>query len=202
MQFYVIQDKVPLATFFMTHRRVDMSSPWTTRLSACIVPLMLTSTPLLAASADSTQKPQLIVSEAGEIMAPQIQSSEGGNFLQQNKSKPGVVTLADGLQYKIIEKGHGKKPTLNDTVTVDYEGKLVDGTEFDSSYKRGQPATFPVNGVIPGWTEALQLMPVGSTWELYIPAELAYGEQGAPPQIGPNQTLIFKVKLISIEKAA
>lgn len=122
------------------------------------------------------------------------------SFLDKNKTKPGVTTLPDGLQYKIITPGKGEKPKLNDTVTVNYEGKLTDGTEFDSSYKRGQPATFPVSGVIAGWTEALQMMPVGSTWELFIPATLAYGENGAPPAIGPNETLIFKVHLISINK--
>jgi FKBP-type peptidyl-prolyl cis-trans isomerase FklB len=128
------------------------------------------------------------------------QPSAGMAFLHQNKLKKGVVTLPDGLQYKIIKKGNGGRPSLTDTVTVNYVGKLVDGTEFDSSYKRGEPATFPVNGVIPGWTEALQLMTKGSTWELYIPAELAYGAQGVPPTIGPNEILIFKVDLIDIKK--
>lgn len=127
--------------------------------------------------------------------------SAGEAFLAANKSKPGVVTLPDGLQYKVLVKGDGPSPSANDTVTVDYAGTLVNGTEFDSSYKRGQPATFPVNGVIAGWTEALQLMRVGATWELYIPASLAYGQDGAPPVIGPNETLIFKVKLISINKS-
>lgn len=126
--------------------------------------------------------------------------SLGAAFLATNKTKPGVVTLPDGLQYKIITEGKGPKPSDMDTVVVDYEGKLIDGTEFDSSYKRGEPATFPVSGVIPGWTEALKLMRAGSTWELYIPANLAYGEQGAPPVIGPNQTLIFKVHLIEVKK--
>lgn len=124
----------------------------------------------------------------------------GDAFLAANKKKPGVVTLPDGLQYKVLNKGTGAQPTTNDTVTVNYAGHLINGKEFDSSYKRGEPATFPVTGVIPGWTEALQLMKVGSTWELYIPASLAYGEQGAPPSIGPNETLIFKVNLISINK--
>ena len=123
----------------------------------------------------------------------------GEAFLSANKSKPGVITLPDGLQYKVIIKGKGPTPKSTDTVTVNYAGTLIDGTEFDSSYKRGQPATFPVNGVIPGWTEALQKMPVGSTYELYIPASLAYGLDGAPPSIGPNETLIFKVDLISIK---
>lgn len=124
----------------------------------------------------------------------------GEVFLLANKAKPGVVTLQDGLQYKVIKKGQGKKPTDSDVVKVNYAGTLIDGTEFDSSYKRNEPASFPVGGVIPGWTEALKLMNVGSTWELYIPASLAYGEAGAPPAIGPNQTLIFKVELLGIEK--
>lgn len=124
----------------------------------------------------------------------------GAAFLEKNKANPGVVTLPDGLQYKVIKEGKGVKPKMNDTVTVNYEGKLIDGTEFDSSYKRGEPATFPVSGVIAGWTEALQLMKTGSVWELYIPANLAYGEYGAPPVIGPNETLIFKVELIDVKK--
>jgi FKBP-type peptidyl-prolyl cis-trans isomerase FklB len=122
----------------------------------------------------------------------------GEKFLADNKNNKGVVTLPNGLQYKILEEGTGKKPTANDTVTVDYEGRLVNGKVFDSSYKRGQPASFPVNGVIPGWTQALQLMPEGSTWDLFIPANLAYGSRGVPG-IGPNQTLIFIVPLIKIK---
>ncbi len=124
----------------------------------------------------------------------------GAAFLAANQKKPGVVTLPDGLQYKVIVEGKGEKPTQTDTVTVHYAGTLINGKEFDSSYKRGEPATFPVGGVIAGWTEALQLMPVGSTWELFIPASLAYGEQGAGGVIGPNETLIFKVQLISVKK--
>jgi FKBP-type peptidyl-prolyl cis-trans isomerase FklB len=124
----------------------------------------------------------------------------GQTFLDNNKTKPGVVTLPDGLQYKVLKEGSGEKPNANDTVTVNYAGTLIDGTEFDSSYKRGEPISFPLNGVIPGWTEALQLMKVGSTWELYIPADLAYGANGVPPVIGPNQTLIFKVELLGIKK--
>lgn len=127
--------------------------------------------------------------------------SEGEAFLLANKNKPGVVTLPDGLQYKVITEGTGPIPTDTDMVTVHYEGKLIDGSEFDSSYKRGQPATFPVNGVIKGWVEALKLMKSGSTWELYIPASLAYGDHGVPPVIGPNQVLVFKVNLISVNKA-
>jgi len=128
-------------------------------------------------------------------------TADGTAFLAANKTKQGVVTLPDGLQYKILSPGKkGTKPTDSDVVTVDYVGTLIDGTEFDSSYKRHQPAVFEVAGVIPGWVEALKLMNVGATWELYIPAQLAYGEQGAPPLIGPNQTLVFKVHLISVRK--
>jgi FKBP-type peptidyl-prolyl cis-trans isomerase FklB len=125
---------------------------------------------------------------------------EGEDFLAENKKKEGVVTLPSGLQYKIIKPGTGKSPKATDSVSVHYKGTLIDGTEFDSSYKRGQAATFPVNGVIAGWTEALQLMKEGATWKLFIPANLAYGERGAPPTIGPNATLIFEVELVSIAK--
>ena len=124
---------------------------------------------------------------------------EGEAFLAENKKKKGVVTLPSGLQYKIITAGTGKKPKATDTVTTNYKGTLIDGTEFDSSYKRGQPASFPVGGVIPGWTEALQLMPVGSKWQLFVPSTLAYGPRGAGQQIGPNATLIFEVELLSIQ---
>lgn len=125
---------------------------------------------------------------------------EGEVFLAENKKKEGVVTLASGLQYKVIKKGSGKKPKATDTVTTHYKGTLIDGTEFDSSYKRGQPVSFPVNGVIAGWTEALQLMEEGAKWQLFIPSLLAYGERGAGPQIGPNATLIFEVELISVQE--
>jgi FKBP-type peptidyl-prolyl cis-trans isomerase FklB len=125
---------------------------------------------------------------------------EGEAFLAQNKTKAGVKTLPSGLQYKVITEGKGKTPKANDTVTVQYKGTLIDGTEFDSSYKRGQPATFPVNGVIKGWTEALQLMKEGSKWQLFIPADLAYGASGTPGgPIGPNAVLIFDVELVSIK---
>lgn len=124
---------------------------------------------------------------------------QGVQFMEQNKNKKGIVALPSGLQYEVLTAGTGKKPGKNDIVTVDYEGRLIDGQVFDSSYKRGQPATFPVNGVIEGWQEALQLMNTGSTWMLYIPATLAYGEAGAGEVIGPNETLIFKVHLISIK---
>ena len=124
----------------------------------------------------------------------------GQKFLAQNKTKDGVKTLKDGLQYKVIKKGDGAQPDANDSVTVDYTGKLIDGTVFDSSKKRGKPVTFPVNAVIPGWTEALQLMHAGGEYKLFIPPDLAYGERGAGSQIGPNETLIFDVKLISVDK--
>lgn len=126
--------------------------------------------------------------------------AEGDAFLAANKTKEGVVTLPDGLQYKVLTQGTGPKPSLTDTVTVNYKGTLINGKEFDSSYKRGQPATFPVGGVIKGWTEALQLMPVGSKWELWIPATLAYGEQQRGPDISPNSTLVFEVELLSIQE--
>ena len=125
---------------------------------------------------------------------------DGEAFLAENKKKDGVKALPSGLQYKVIKKGSGKKPTSSDTVTTNYRGTLIDGTEFDSSYRRGQPATFPVKGVIPGWTEALQLMEVGSKWQLFIPSNLAYGERGAAPSIGPNATLIFEIELVSIQE--
>lgn len=125
--------------------------------------------------------------------------TEGDAFLAANKSKEGVVTLPSGLQYKIITQGTGPKPKTDDTVKCNYRGTLINGTEFDSSYKRGEPATFPVGGVIKGWTEALQLMPVGSKWQLFVPSNLAYAERGAGADIGPNATLIFEVELISIE---
>jgi FKBP-type peptidyl-prolyl cis-trans isomerase len=123
---------------------------------------------------------------------------DGESFLAANKTKEGVKVLPDGLQYKVLTEGNGPKPTASDTVTVNYRGTLINGTEFDSSYKRGQPASFPVGGVIKGWTEALQLMPVGSKWQLFIPSDLAYGDRGAGGDIGPGQTLIFEVELLSI----
>ena len=125
---------------------------------------------------------------------------KGDAFLAANKAKAGVVTLASGLQYKIITPGKGAKPAKEDEVTVEYTGKLIDGTVFDSTDKAGKPATFKVTQVIPGWTEALQLMPAGSTWEIYVPANLAYGARNVGGPIGPNETLIFNVHLISVKK--
>jgi len=122
----------------------------------------------------------------------------GEDFLAENAQKPGVIVLPDGLQYKVLREGEGPKPSLTDTVKVNYHGTLIDGTVFDSSYERGEPAVFPVNGVIKGWQEALQMMPVGSKWKLFIPADLAYGDQGAPPYIAGGSTLIFEVELLEI----
>jgi FKBP-type peptidyl-prolyl cis-trans isomerase FklB len=136
--------------------------------------------------------------EEAKIMGA-ANKAQGDAFLAENKTKEGVVTLPSGLQYKIITAGTGPKPTTADTVICNYRGTLLDGKEFDSSYKRGQPATFPVARVIKGWTEALQLMPVGSKWQLFIPPGLAYAERGAGADIGPNSTLIFEVELISIQ---
>ncbi len=128
-------------------------------------------------------------------------SKEGSDFLSANKTKEGVKTTPSGLQYKVVSLGKGtKSPTLNDTVTANYRGTLVNGTEFDSSAKHGAPATFPVGKVIPGWTEVLQLMKEGDKFQVFIPASLAYGERSPSPLIGPNSTLIFDIELVSIEK--
>jgi len=126
----------------------------------------------------------------------------GQAFLETNKKKAGVTVLPSGLQYKVISTGSGKQPKSTDTVVAHYRGTLIDGTEFDSSFKRNEPATFPVNGVIKGWQEALALMKEGSKWQIYIPAELAYGAQGAGHAIGPNQALIFDIELITVNTAA
>jgi FKBP-type peptidyl-prolyl cis-trans isomerase len=135
-------------------------------------------------------------------LAGESNQKAGDTFLTENKTKEGVVALPSGLQYKIVTAGTGPKPAETDSVVCNYRGTLLDGTEFDSSYKRGQPATFPVNGVIKGWTEALQLMPVGSKWQLFVPPDLAYGARGAGGEIGPNATLLFEVELISIQEKA
>ncbi len=132
--------------------------------------------------------------------AASANKTEGEAFLAANKSKDGVVTLPSGLQYKILTAGTGPKPTASDSVKCNYKGTLIDGKEFDSSYKRGQPATFAVGQVIKGWTEALELMPVGSKWQIFVPSSLGYGERGAGAEIGPGATLIFEVELLSIEE--
>ena len=143
---------------------------------------------------DMRKKQQELAQQLGDA-----NKKEGAAFLEANKTKEGVVTLPSGLQYKVLQEGTGPKPAATDTVVCNYRGTLLDNTEFDSSYKRGQPVSFPVTGVIKGWTEALQLMPVGSKWQVFVPAELAYGDRGAGGQISPNATLIFEVELLSIQ---
>lgn len=146
------------------------------------------------------QKKMLMKRLAQYKKSAEKNKKEGDAFLKANKAKPGVVTLASGLQYKVLAKGAGQSPTKEDAVTVEYTGKLLNGKVFDSSDKAGKPATFKVTQVIPGWTEALQLMKVGSKWEIYVPSKLAYGARGIGGPIGPNETLVFQIKLISIEK--
>jgi FKBP-type peptidyl-prolyl cis-trans isomerase FklB len=151
---------------------------------------------LMQLQKEMQEKQQAKAAQEGEA-----NKKEGDAFLAANKTKEGVVTLPSGLQYKILTTGTGPKPTASDSVVCNYKGTLINGSEFDSSYKRGEPATFPVTGVIKGWTEALQLMPVGSKWQLFIPPDLAYGPRGTPGgPIGPNATLIFEVELISIKE--
>lgn len=127
---------------------------------------------------------------------------DGNKFLEENKKKPGVTTLPSGLQYRVVQAGTGSKPTATDTVVTHYSGKFIDGKEFDSSYSRGEPAEFQVNAVIPGWTEALQLMQPGAKWEIVVPAKLGYGENGVGRIIGPNATLVFDIELLSINNAS
>ena len=154
-------------------------------------------------------KPQLTQDQVKDVMAQfekdmeqkqkeagEKNKTEGAKFLEENKKTEGVKTTASGLEYKVEKEGTGAQPKPTDMVTVNYRGTLINGTEFDSSYKRGQPATFPVNGVIKGWTEALQLMKVGSKYQVVVPANLAYGERAVSPEIGPNATLIFEVELL------
>ena len=154
--------------------------------------------------------PEIAPAEANKILQAYFEKLQnergdaaktaGEKFLAENREQPGVVTLPSGLQYKVITAGNGPVPKASDTVRCHYEGRLVDGTVFDSSYRRKQPADFPVKGVIAGWVEALQLMPVGSKWQLFIPSELAYGEHGAGQSIGPNETLVFDIELLDIIK--
>jgi len=159
-------------------------------------------------------KPQLTTDQVKETMAAfekdmtekqkvagEKNAAEGTKFLEENKKKEGVKTTASGLQYKSIKEGTGAQPKGNDTVTVNYRGTLINGTEFDSSYKRGQPATFPLNGVIKGWTEGLQLMKAGSKYQLFVPPNLAYGDRAVGPDISANSTLIFDVELIGVKPA-
>ncbi|MEI6817106.1 MAG: FKBP-type peptidyl-prolyl cis-trans isomerase [Bacteroidota bacterium] len=143
---------------------------------------------------------QIVQGYVGSVKAKQgdEQKKVGQKFLDENKGKPGVVTTASGLQYQIIKAGTGPKPLATDTVSTNYTGTLIDGTVFDSSERTGKPVSFPVGGVIKGWTEALLMMPKGSKWKLFIPSDLAYGDRGAGGQIGPNATLIFDIELVAI----
>ncbi len=144
---------------------------------------------------------KIIAAKSPELMKQDAERNrqEGEAFLAQNSRKDGVRTLPSGLQYRVMRAGTGRTPKLTDTVSVNYRGTFIDGTEFDSSYRRGQPFVFQVNKMIKGWVEALQMMSVGAKWQLFIPSRLAYGEQGAPPAIGPNATLIYEVELLSIK---
>lgn len=151
----------------------------------------------------SYQEAQNVINEYFQNLQAKLSEktiAEGKAFLETNGKRPEVITLKSGLQYEIIKEGNGAVPTANNTVNVHYHGTLIDGTVFDSSVRRGEPATFGVTQVIAGWVEALQLMPVGSKWKLYIPSNLAYGAQGAGQHIGPHTTLIFEVELLGIEK--
>ncbi len=150
---------------------------------------------MMAKQQAKMQHMQDSISKAGEK-----NKSAGDEFLAQNKTKPGVVTLPSGLQYQVITEGSGATPSATDEVTVHYRGTLIDGTVFDSSIERGEPVTFNVNGVIPGWTEALKLMKVGSKWKLFIPADLAYGSNPPDPKIGANSVLLFDIELLGIQK--
>jgi FKBP-type peptidyl-prolyl cis-trans isomerase FklB len=159
----------------------------------------------LALSQDEMQQvmaefQQRMMAQQQELLRKEAETNlaEGTAFLDENKKKPGVVVLPSGLQYKVLEEGTGRTPTESDRVKAHYRGTFVNGEEFDSSYKRNQPAEFPVKGVIAGWTEALKLMKEGAKWQLFIPANLAYGERGRPPSMPPNSTLIFEVELIEV----
>ena len=152
-----------------------------------------------AASAENTEQPKKTENPKMAENSPPAESNKGEKFLAENKTKEGVITTASGLQYKVLTEGSGKSPTATDTVVCHYRGTLLDGTEFDSSYKRGEPAEFPLNRVIPGWTEGVQLMKEGAKYQFFIPSNLAYGPRGAGGVIGPDATLIFEVELIKIK---
>ena len=156
-----------------------MTTPLLSTLRTALAALLLTTTVCATRAETPTEKAE--------------------KFLMENKDKEGVKTLPSGLQYKVIKDGEGATPKLTDTVVTHYRGTLLDGSEFDSSYKRKEPATFPVSGVIKGWTEALQLMKEAAKWTLYVPANLAYGARGYPPVIGPNETLIFEIELLKVK---
>jgi FKBP-type peptidyl-prolyl cis-trans isomerase FklB len=161
-------------------------------------PVLLTEEEMQKAMMEFQQE-MMAAQEKRMAEATQKNLQEGEAFLAENAKKEGVTVLPSGLQYRVIEAGKGKTPTAKNTVTVHYRGRLIDGTEFDSSHERGEPATFPVAGVIPGWTEALQLMQEGAKWELFIPPSLAYGERGAGQVIGPNAVLVFEVELLKVQ---
>ena len=162
-------------------------------------PLQLSESEFRAVYAAFQKQAVSKMSHARSVVALENQQA-GQKFLEENKSKPGVVELPDGLQYKVIKTGDGAMPTDEDTVTANYRGTLVDGTEFDSSYKRNEPAKFKLRSTIAGWREALKMMPVGSKWEIYVPAELAYSKQSVGNTIGPNSSLIFEIELLGIDK--
>lgn len=159
---------------------------------------MLTEDQARQAIADFQKAQMAKQAETMKILSEK-NKADGEKFLAENAKKEGVKVLPSGLQYKELTPGTGKSPKSTDTVTTHYKGTLIDGAEFDSSYKRGEPATFPVSGVIPGWTEALQLMKEGAKWQLFIPSKLAYGEKGVGQVIGPNATLIFEVELLTVK---
>ncbi len=170
-----------------------------TRQSARVVQPTTSEQTQTASQSSDTSVP--VTTNQSSSMDSQSALEKGKTFLAENAKQAGVTTLPSGLQYKVLVEGKGPKPTADQVVKVNYEGTLIDGTVFDSSYKRGQPIEFPVTGVIRGWVEGLQLMTVGSTWMLYIPSDLAYGPRGAGGLIGPNETLIFKVELLDAHKA-
>nr|WP_291914239.1 FKBP-type peptidyl-prolyl cis-trans isomerase [Chitinophaga sp. CB10] len=176
----------------------DMSNVNVAMLSRAISDVLKKNPPLLT----KDQADMSISNYLQQLKAEKFAKNKeaGEKFLAENKTKPGVVTLPSGLQYQIIKEGDGAKPTLSDKVKTHYHGTLIDGTVFDSSVERGEPISFPVSGVIKGWTEALQLMPVGSKWKLFIPADLAYGDRQAGPKIGPGSALVFEVELLEIVK--
>lgn len=180
------QDEIAIDTRALTQALVDSQAGEEPRLSEEEIRKTLQS---------FQEKQQAKRNEALAVVA-EANKKEGEAFLAENGKKEGVVTLPSGLQYKVISAGEGPKPTISDTVSVHYRGTLIDGTEFDSSYKRGEPVSFPVTGVIAGWTEALQLMGEGAKWEIYIPSDLAYGPGGTSGPIGPNSTLVFEVELL------
>jgi len=176
-----------------------------TAFDAAVASVIKGEKPVLSAKEITAVKQSVFKVEQEKLLAKQKDlglknKAKGEKFLAENARKEGVKTTASGLQYQVIKPGDGAKPKVTDKVKVNYEGTLIDGTVFDSSYKRGQPVTFPLNRVIKGWTEGLQLMPVGSKYRFFLPSELAYGPRGAGGKIGPNSTLVFDVELLSIEK--